>query len=253
MTLVSALAATLEVEQFTATFTPTPTITPVPSSTSTKTPLPSATPTNTPSATYTATLTRTPVPTRVVTYTPAPPTNTPVPTATVTPIPAQVIEPTTAPPTLVPQEGLPADGSSIRPETIIGAIILLGILGYVGLYLRGLASAERYAHGFVIDRCPVCRKGEFIVETRRERWFGVPRPRHIIRCTNCRSVLRETSRRRWRYAVDPLQNSILYERYNGREIDEETLRALAQQPPPAPPAAPRPPLTPPSFVDEEDQ
>jgi hypothetical protein len=93
-----------------------------------------------------------------------------------------------------------------------------------------------------------------VVEHRQERWFGVPRIRHIVRCTECRSVLRETDNRVWRYAVDPLENPVIYERYNGQEIDEAELAKLAQNPPSTTQARqPRPPAEPPSFVDSDDQ
>jgi hypothetical protein len=127
------------------------------------------------------------------------------------------------------------------------------VLGYVGLYWHGLAGAERYAKGFAIQYCPVCRRGELAVEARDERVFGIPRVRRTVRCIVCRSVLRETGNRRWRYAVDPIENPLLYERFNGREIDDDTLKALAQQSAtPAEPPTPRPPVTPPAFVDDED-
>jgi hypothetical protein len=73
-----------------------------------------------------------------------------------------------------------------------------------------------------------------------------------VRCDECRSVLRETTPRRWRYAVDPIENPDLYRRYNGQELDEQALIDLANQPvqgnhnP-----TPRPPATPPDFVDDD--
>lgn len=145
------------------------------------------------------------------------------------------------------------NGAGLPIEAIIGGFALVAVLIYASLYWRGLAGAERYAKGFVIDRCPVCQRGEMVVEARDERAFGIPRIRRTVRCTACRSVLRETGNRRWRYAVDPLENSALYERYNGREIDDDTLKMLASQSVrPVSPPAPRPPSTPPAFVDDED-
>ena len=109
--------------------------------------------------------------------------------------------------------------------------------------------------GFVYyDVCPVCRRGTPLIEHRQERWFGIPRIRHIVRCSECRSVLRETGNRLWRYAVDPLENPVIYEQYNGQEIDESELAHLAQNPPSTTRARqPRPPADPPSFVDGDDQ
>lgn len=137
-------------------------------------------------------------------------------------------------------------------ELIVGGGLLALLLVYVGLYWRGLSSLERYAGGFVIDDCPVCRSGRLTVETRQDRVFGIPRARSTVRCSACRSVLREAGHRRWRYAVDRIENPALYERFNGRVVDEETLKSLASQPT-APPPAPRPytPAKPPTFEDEE--
>ncbi len=73
-----------------------------------------------------------------------------------------------------------------------------------------------------------------------------------MRCDVCRSVLRETGDGRWRYAIDPVVNAALYERYNGREIDEADLVKLAQQPI-ASDTTPRPPAQPPTFIDHDDQ
>ncbi len=160
----------------------------------------------------------------------------------------------TDPPTLVPQTTeTPDTGGRFPVEALVGVLMLAAILAYAALYLRGAAATERYAAGFVVDECPVCRRGHLLVEARQERVLGIPRARRIVRCTECRSVLRETGYRRWRYAVDPLENAAVYQRYNGQEIDEEALIALAQQPPQAEdaPPVPRPPVTPPSFVDDE--
>jgi uncharacterized protein YraI len=280
MTLVSMLAATLNAP--TQTDAPTPTVTasattrssvtPTDTTTPTNTPTNTAAPTNTSIPTNTATQTATDKPTLTLTWTPTDaPTRTPQPTdmhtsaptntttATVsvasspTVVVAQVVEPTSLPPTPTPQAISPDGVGGIQPEAVIGGVLLLGILGYVALYLRGVGVASRYADGFVVDMCPVCRQGRLEVETRQERLLGIPRPRHIVRCTNCRSVLREVGDRRWRYAVDPLPYPTLYERFNGREVDEETLQSLVTKPPTSPPVVPRSPVTPPSFVDDEEQ
>lgn len=135
-------------------------------------------------------------------------------------------------------------------EALIGGIGLLAVLVYIGVYLRGITASERYAKGFVVERCPVCRRGELIVESKQERSMGVPNARHTVRCTECRSVLREIGNRRWRYAVDRLENPIMYDRFNNREVDEETLKVLVEQP--IVPLNPRP-ITPPDFVEGEEQ
>jgi hypothetical protein len=164
--------------------------------------------------------------------------------------------PTDLPPIQLTPVELPttpgADGR-LPIEAVVGGAALVIVLGYIGLYWRGLAGAERYGKGFVVETCPVCGRGELVIEARNERTFGIPRVRRIVHCTVCRSTLRETGVRRWRYAVDPIENPALYERYNGREIDDDTLKLLANQPvSPSEPPTPRPPATPPAFVDDED-
>jgi uncharacterized protein YraI len=158
-------------------------------------------------------------------------------------------------PTLSPivnvNEPPPATGT-FPIEAFVGGSALLLVLGYVGLYWRGLAAADRYAKGFVVPHCPICGAGELLVETRPGRLLGIPRTRHIVRCSNCRSVLRETDNRRWRYAVDRIENPQLYDRLNGREISEEELTTLSQKSSKIPPV-PRPPVTPPKFMDDEQQ
>ena len=125
------------------------------------------------------------------------------------------------------------------------------VVGYVALYWRALTVGERYAEGFVIERCPVCQQGHLTVENRPARVLGIPRPQAIVRCDNCRSVLREVGRRRWRYAVDRAANLTLYNQLNGRIVNEETLRALEESAPrQAPPV--RPLTRPPAFVDDEE-
>lgn len=138
-------------------------------------------------------------------------------------------------------------------EALVGGALLALVLGYTALYARGLAQSNRYAKGFVFDKCPICQRGEPLLEARQERWFGVPNTRWIVRCTECRSVLRETSDHQWRYAVDPLENPFLYERFNGREMDDDLLRELARRAPEFTASRPPRPVTPPTFVDDEDE
>jgi hypothetical protein len=89
------------------------------------------------------------------------------------------------------------------------------------------------------------------VENRQTRFLGIPAPRRIVRCDTCRSVLREVGSGRWRYAVDPVENAALYERYNGREIDEGQLAELINLPATRD-VTPKPPVEPPTFVDHDD-
>jgi hypothetical protein len=150
-------------------------------------------------------------------------------------------------PDLTPEQ--PARGLTI--EAVIGALGVIAVLAYVALYLRGMSAMERYSDGFVIDECPVCQRGQLTVDDRQTRMLGIPRPRRIVRCDVCRSVLREVGSRRWRYAVDPIENPPMYQRFNGREIDEEVLMMLSERPIPPDGSVPDEPLTPPSFVDED--
>lgn len=146
----------------------------------------------------------------------------------------------------------PATGGGLPTEALVGGAFLLLVLAYVAFYWRGAAANDRYVNGFVIDKCPVCQRGHLIVETKQDRLIGIPRPKHTVRCDECRSVLRETGARRWRYAVDPIENPEMYRLYNGRQVDEESLVELARQPirtenrP-----TPHTPATPPGFVDDD--
>jgi len=277
LTLTPILPTITETSTVTATLTTTPTHTalpPTPTATEipTMTPLPptmteAAAPVIIPSATLQpATVTATELPPTltatsvILSETPIPPTFTPiaiVPEQTATSETTEIagigeVAPTDVPPlnpVTSPDNGS-SEGSRIPLEAIIGGIGVALILIYVGLYLRGLAAAERYAKGFVVEQCPVCHRGELSVEVRMERVLGIPRARHTVRCDSCRSVLRETSPRWWRYAVDRLENPAMFDRFNGREVDESTLKTLTEEPI-------RPgkikPLTPPSFVEGGDE
>jgi uncharacterized protein YgiM (DUF1202 family) len=189
------------------------------------------------------------IPTRfspTTTPTAIPPTSTPTETAVVL---APTVNATAVPLT----SEVSAEAGGIPLEAVVGGIIVLLLLGYIGLYLRGTSAAERYANGFVVDRCPACDRGTLTVETRVDRVLGIPRPRRTVRCSDCRSVLREVGNHRWRYAVDPMENPALYKHYNGHEIDDATLVQIAQQPtaPVHVPPHAHTPLKPPSFVDED--
>lgn len=207
---------------------------------------PSAGRTTLPSATLSET------PTEAATSTQAPSatsTSTPTPTRTSTP---GVILPT--PVSSSPEMSQPP-ASRVPPEALVGAALVALVIVYVGLYWRGLTVADRYTDGFVIDRCPVCQEGHLHVEMRRGRVFGIPQPRYSVRCDNCRSVLREAGSRRWRYAVDPTANPPIYNRFNGKVIDEPALRVLESQAiakRSSQPPSVRPPGTLPTFVDDEE-
>ncbi len=264
LTLTATLRPTL-----TATATTTHTPTPLPTNTltatltATNTSLsPSVTPSNTaiPPGVTSVPATNTPPSTAspteaTATISGAVMTNVPETAVSLTATPVPPLPPTAIPsvPTSEPEPFI-ATPSGLRLEAVIGILLILLLLAYIALYLRGLGAAERYAGGFVAEHCPVCGRGKLAVETRQERLMGIPRPRHTVRCDTCRSVLRETGYRRWRYAVDPMENADLYKRYNGQEIDEQTLVHLPIQPTRNPNAPiPRPPASPPSFLDDDER
>jgi len=180
-------------------------------------------------------------------------------TATITAAAAVVEAVPSATPTLIPAAPTepPAEAGRLPIEAIVGGAALALVFGYILLYWRGAAALDRYAKGFVIEQCPVCQRGSLEVEVRNDRMFGIPRPRWTVRCSDCRSVLRQAGPRRWRYAVDRAENVALYDRWNGIVIDEEQLKELPQQAASAPAARseprPRPPAQRPAFVDDEEK
>ena len=248
-----------------ATDEPASTATEEPTATDTPSPEPSATNTTAPTETDTAepTETETTLPTDTATGPTATVTLAPIPTDTAAPAHtesttatpdvtsvAAVITVTPAPTTNIPAVTPPSDGpatSGISPELIAAGALILLILGYIALYLRGAATASQYANGFVIDKCPVCGKGHLTVESRTERSLGIPNTKHVVRCDNCRSVIRESGGGRWRYAVDRAANPAMYDRLNNREIREDTLKRLLDSP------EARPNHVNPEIVDDEPQ
>ncbi|RMG82316.1 MAG: hypothetical protein D6712_14905 [Chloroflexi bacterium] len=272
----------------TLTPTETPTVTDTATSTPSETPTATDTATSTPSETPTATDTSTPVPeptetptateppTEVVivevspepnTETPEPtqpPTATDVPTETPSPevteaavVPLVQETPATSEPTSSPSTPEDASaatpGTTLSPEMIIAGSVLIVVLAYSGLYWRGMRSVERYNRGFVIEHCPVCLRGDLVVETKTDRQMGIPVARRTVRCTECRSVLREMRPHHWRYAVDPIENPRMYERFNAREITDNELQQLEVKPI-TPPRyfEPKMPPTSPEFLEEDE-
>lgn len=210
--------------------------TPVPPSSS-----PTTAPTNTLQPTDTSSPTHTPTRT---------PSSTPSATPTMTTA-AAIAAPTSVPTTSVLVETPAPEPPPVQPEVVVGVVLLVLVVGYVALYWRALTIGERYAEGFVIERCPACERGHLTVETRPARVLGIPRPQAIVRCDNCRSVLREVGKGRWRYAVDRAANLTLYNQLNGRIVTEDMLRTLDENAPREVPPV-RPPARPPTFVDDED-
>lgn len=240
--------------------TSTPTETALPMLTDTFTPVPpTKTPTETEEPTEQVAIilpTNTEPPALIPTATPLDASATQIESPTETQIPIEAVVPTDIPATETATVESTEDALSITPtesvaiaevtpdepesdsngdggipiEAIIGGIGILIVLAYIGLYLRGVTLVERYANGFVIEGCPVCQRGHLTVETKVERTLGIPRPRRTVRCDVCRSVLRQTGDGWWRYAVDRLENSAMYDRFNNREIDDSTLVVLGREP-----------------------
>lgn len=149
------------------------------------------------------------------------PSNTPVPTS-VLPTIASVATGTPSVQTAQNQD----DGGT-QPELLVAGLLLMAVLIYVVLYIRGASRANTYASGFIIERCPVCSRGTLYAETRQDRMLGIPRIHFTVRCTECRSVLREVGANEWRYAVDPAENPELFERWNNRVVTGDQLKGMA--------------------------
>jgi hypothetical protein len=131
-------------------------------------------------------------------------------------------------PTLTPVDAVGETAESARAplEAIVAVAALSIVFTYIAYYWRGASRAERFSGGFLIERCPACEKGTLSAETRMTRILGIPRPTHTIRCDNCRSVLREVGDGEWRYAVDPVVNQPLYQKWNNKVIRSEQLAKL---------------------------
>lgn len=123
----------------------------------------------------------------------------------------------------------PSDSGRQAFMLILGTGLLLGLLVYVGTYVRQAANIARYEEGFVLSVCPVCEEGQLYLEDRRYRVLGIPRVRRTVRCDVCRSVLRQIKPRHWRYAVDGTENAELYDALNGQILGETDLMAIAPE------------------------
>ncbi len=243
---------------------PPPTFTPMPSPPRLgETDLP---PSDTPTPTDTPPPTRTPTGTATDTATPAPTaspsprasaTRQATPTATATPS-ATAEAVAAAPPEVEAGDGQapvePPSPPGLPPEVAIAALLGGLVALYLVFYVAGAANAGRYhPEGFVVQTCPVCRRGELWLDERRRRFLGIPRVRRTVRCTYCGSVLRQMGRSRWRYSVDGKENPELYRRLNGRVVTDADLLAMA---PPRqaqqPTATPKPDFEPPRYIEGDD-
>ena len=212
--------------------------------------LPSATPQPSPEGTTLAprlTPTEAPLPTS-----PPPPTPTLTPSATIRPMPTPVPSPTEGLGAIAPPATPTAEPSQLNSPLTWLPTIRFGGWGWAGLggfavlvvlYTLRRADARRelrrYADGFPLKTCPACRQGALHLEERVSRTLGIPVVRRSVRCTVCRSVLREVRPGQWRYLIDPLPDGYFAETYNGQLFSQEELAALAGEwdaasPPPGP-------------------
>lgn len=131
----------------------------------------------------------------------------------------------------------PDDGDSGLPVPylLLGGAVALLVLVYAGAYVAQAANLARYQEGFLLTVCPICARGSLYLEDRRYRMLGIPRVRRVVRCDECRSVLRQVGRGRWRYAVDELENPAAYDALNNRVVTERDLWVIAPEHGGAPP------------------
>jgi uncharacterized protein YraI len=244
----------------TATETPTETPTSVPTAVPTETPSPTPSPTPTetlPALPAVPPATSTPSSTATVTPQPSPPPTqaptearpelpSPVATATVPPPPgatptalavAEAADSPTGAPAAPVIVATPDDGGSGLPATylVLGGVLALLALVYAGVYVAQAANLARYQEGFLLAVCPICARGGLFIEDRRYRMLGIPRVRRVVRCDECRSVLRQVGPGRWRYAVDAVVNPEAYDALNNRVVTERDLWAIAPEHGGAPP------------------
>ncbi len=258
----------------TRTATRTPSRTPEP--TATEVPLPTATPTVTltaasasgdlaplpatatpaaPALAATATTTRAIPPAETATPRPAHSATPsgPVPTPSPPPSPTLTASatPTAAAVAAAPDSGAsgaapaaisedPGGGSNLPLWIGLGAAGLA--LVYVTIFAVQSAAVDRYREGFPLTLCPICQSGHLYLDERRDRVLGIPRIRRVVRCDNCRSVLRQVGSQRWRYAVDRAEHLALYDRLNGRVLTEAQLLEIS----------PEFAYSPPEYIPDDD-
>lgn len=235
----TATASTTKTATVTRTATDVPTATMMASATASPTPVP-PTETSMPEPTDTLLPSDTPLPTETppptVTPTASPaatatPTQTATATATAFAVAAAGEDSGSAPPAadvVVAPDADAGDGLATI-YLLLGGGVALAALAYVGVFVVQAGNLARYGEGFVLSACPVCEEGHLYLDERRSRMIGIPRVRRVVRCDNCRSVLRQVGRQRWRYAVDGAENDELYEALNGRVVSEHYLLQIAPE------------------------
>lgn len=162
-------------------------------------------------------------------------TNTPLPSLTPTPEPQPAA--TDAPPAEevgpeATQESSPAESPQVSeapgatPDVGVGRVVLVAaaLLGLVisgGYLISGRAMAGVQRGEFVVTTCPACGEGQLSLAGRRRS--------RVVRCDNCRSVLRQLRNGVWRYAVDPLPDEDFANQHNGQSFSAEELIELAEK------------------------
>lgn len=134
----------------------------------------------------------------------------------------------------------PGGGSNLPLWIGLGAAGLA--LVYVTIFAVQSAAVDRYREGFPLTLCPICQSGHLYLDERRDRVLGIPRIRRVVRCDNCRSVLRQVGSQRWRYAVDRAEHLALYDRLNGRVLTEAQLLEIS----------PEFAYSPPEYIPDDD-
>jgi len=157
--------------------------------------------------------------------TPLPPdTATPEPAATSIPAAEAGASATDQPPvetaedTPVERSGIPLGLEPGQMAAIAAGV--LGVLLSAGFLLRGRGISRGEPQPWIVESCPACQEGQLSLVVRG-------RSQRVVRCDNCRSVLRQVRKDTWRYAVDPLPDKDFAERYNGKILSEEELGDLA--------------------------
>lgn len=147
--------------------------------------------------------------------------SSPVPAASAT---AQAPQPTEA-------AGGPLSGNvqALPWPWIGGGVFGLAVVAYGLAFITGQQEATRYHSGFMLDHCPVCQSGSLHLEESRQPKFGVPSTQRLVRCDNCRSVMRQVRPGVWRYTVDGFVNPDMAEIYNGKTLLDRDMRGMAER------------------------
>lgn len=133
---------------------------------------------------------------------------------------------------------VPVEGSavSLDPRFLTYAALGLGAVTIAILSVLygqrrsgGRRELARYADGFPIENCPVCREGVLELDEKVNGALGIISVSRSVRCNNCRSLLREIDPGVWRYNIDPYVNPQLAYKYNTQRFTDADLLMLVQE------------------------